>query len=126
MPVIEVTDAKKREEACRALIKSLPDWFGLPRVNIQYIKEAGNYKAIGYKCDDDIVGMIVIKSDYDEDQTQDVFNIHWMGIDPDYHRQGIGKKLVAALCAKAREAGVETVTVETLNPKALMISLSII
>jgi GNAT superfamily N-acetyltransferase len=41
--------------------------------------------------------------------------IGWMGVDPERHRQGIGRALVDALVATLRPAGVEGVLVDTLG-----------
>ena len=120
MPVFEITDASERERACRDLIKALPDWFGIRRVNRQYIKEAGDYAALGYRenaCDE-IQAMLVYKKMSDEVLGKDALNIHWMGVHPELHRKGIGAHLISRVLEKASDEGISHVTVETLNPKA--------
>jgi GNAT superfamily N-acetyltransferase len=42
--------------------------------------------------------------------------IHWLAVDPDHHRQGIGRALIAAVEERLRQEKVRFLLVMTLHP----------
>ncbi len=42
--------------------------------------------------------------------------IHWLGVDPDHHRQGIGRALIDAVEERLRQERVKFLFVMTLHP----------
>lgn len=43
--------------------------------------------------------------------------IYWLGVDPDHHRQGIGRVLIDAVERRLREEGIKFLFVMTLHPQ---------
>jgi ribosomal protein S18 acetylase RimI-like enzyme len=49
-------------------------------------------------------------------QLQATIDIHWLGILPEFHRRGIGTRLIGTLIQIAKGSGLTLLTVETLDP----------
>jgi ribosomal protein S18 acetylase RimI-like enzyme len=43
--------------------------------------------------------------------------IYWLGVDPDHHRQGIGRALVSAIEGQLRHERIKYLFVATLHPE---------
>lgn len=56
-----------------------------------------------------LVGFLTVERHFPE-----AWDITWMAVHPDHHRRGIGRRLVAALIADARDQGVRLLQVKTL------------
>ncbi|MFA7236231.1 MAG: GNAT family N-acetyltransferase [Phycisphaeraceae bacterium] len=48
-------------------------------------------------------------------EREDEGRITWMGVDPAWQRQGVGRALVESICAEARQAGLSRLWVETMS-----------
>lgn len=96
-------------DRCEAIIRSLPDWFGL---------EEGIAEARGYLETQDglvaeeggeVLGFLTFASDVPES-----VEITWMAVAPGAHRRGIGRALTEALVARARADARHLLLVRTL------------
>jgi GNAT superfamily N-acetyltransferase len=107
----EVLDPEERRQICTGIIDALPNWFGLPDANTSYIEGVGS-KAAFVVSDGSgtALGMLSLAHPYPTNA-----DIYWLGVLPAFHRKGIGKLLLDAALAWARELGCETTTVETLS-----------
>lgn len=109
--LVEIHDPGERGRICAAIIKTLPDWFGLPDANAGYIKGVEAKAAFVVKDEDGAcIGMLSLNHPYPTN-----CDIYWIGVRPEFHRKGIGKLLLDAALARATELGCETMTVETLS-----------
>lgn len=110
--VEELASPQARSAACKALTESLPDWFGQPQANANYIAGVAAQDAFVVRDEDgDPIGLLSLRFFFDTNA-----DIYWLGVAPDYHHQGIGAALVEAAATKAVEQGCQTLTVETLGP----------
>lgn len=96
---------------CRKITAKLPEYFGLPDVNEHYAIGTQTRINLAAKTNNEHVGLISIDFPY-----QNNSNIYWMAILPNYHSQGIGRKLIMAAINIAKEQNAKTMTVETLAP----------
>lgn len=84
-----IKDSEERSKIVEEVLLDLPEWFGLPESTKSYIEESKELPLLVAKKDDDIIiGFMTLK-----ETSQDVCEIHCMGIKKAYHRKGIGKKL---------------------------------
>ena len=111
-------DANDREQLCRTIIAALPEWFGIEKYNVKYAKEAAIMDGMAASSGGDPVGLLVHQTVDDRHLDQSVLNIHWPGALPAFHRRSVGSALVAAVFDLARGQGLDTVTVESLDPAA--------
>lgn len=109
MIIIESVSQDIAEWVCRKITADLPEYFGLPEANEQYAIGVRARHNIAAKIGDDYLGLISIDFPYPNNS-----NIYWMAVLRQYHKQGIGCKLLEAACKLARENHAKTMTVETL------------
>lgn len=101
-----------RGAACGEILRSLPDWFGLPQYIDAYVREIEELPTVGvYAGRDHLVGFMTLR--VTSPCTQE---IRCMAIASDYHRQGIGSKLVQHAEQALRAEGFELLQVKTLGP----------
>lgn len=110
--ILELTDPAEKSAACALLIGNLPDWFGIPEYNARYIAGVAAFNSFTARdVGGAIIGMLSLRFPFPGNA-----DIYWLGITPAYHRQGIGRALVAAATERAIDHGCATMTVETLGP----------
>jgi GNAT superfamily N-acetyltransferase len=103
---------QRRRQLLEQLTARLPEWFGLPVANLAYAAQAEILPGYVAHIDGLPRGLLLLKT-----HSAISVEIHWMGVDPDCHRAGVGRALVAAACAAARADGAEVAFVYTLHPK---------
>ena len=111
--MIEITEIFKPEEKasiCNNVLRALPSWFGIESSIVDYENDVQPMQFYAAFDDDKPVGFVAIKK-----HNRYTSEVYVMGILMDYHRKGIGRKLIA-LCEKyCRENETEFLTVKTLD-----------
>ncbi len=97
-------------ELCEKITASLPEWFGQPDVNKQYIKGMQSRFSIAAVIDTRYVGLITLEFPYPNNA-----NIYWLGVLKEFHNRGIGKQLIQAAEKYACDKDIKSLTVETLS-----------
>jgi GNAT superfamily N-acetyltransferase len=107
-----------REEdpaASRRLLETLtarlPEWFAQPDSNRHYAEQAEILEAWVARLDGRARGLLLLKR-----HGALSAEIYWLGVDPDHHRQGIGKALVGVIEKRLRQERVKYLVVTTLHP----------
>lgn len=92
------------------ILRSLPMWFGIEEATVSYIEESKKIPMIITTINKNVVGFVSVKnhSPYSSE-------IYVMGIDPLYHRQSFGKKLLHELEAYLKSNKVEFLQVKTVS-----------
>ena len=98
-------------ERCREILYSLPDWFGIEASNQAYIRSLAELPGAVASVQDRIVGFIALA-----EHTPKSFEIHVMAVDPNLHRQGAGRALVAWAEERCRDRGARWLHVKTRGP----------
>jgi len=83
-----ITNNKEKSEICLKILKKLPKWFGIEQAILDYCEEVKLCYFVTYEIDNKIIGFIAIK------ENPVSYDIHVMGILEEFHRQGIGYKLI--------------------------------
>ncbi len=117
LKIYKLESAEQRRSACVNITKQLPEWFAQENSNIQYAKDAEKFPAIVAEFNDQAVALLVYKEILDDVLNEQVVDMHWLGMLPEHHRQGIGKQLVSFLEDLVKEKQINTMTVETLDPE---------
>ncbi len=105
----EVTEGQS--DICREVLAALPDWYGIPEANENYAKESASLPFAAAYEDAKVIGFIALKHHFDT--TTEVFVF---GVKPDWHRKGVGRRLVAWAEDQARGLGHTLLSVKTLSP----------
>ncbi len=108
MTIVEVEEPRERSRVAEAVLRDLPDWFGIERATRAYVGEAAGLPTFAALPDD---GFLSLKR-----HTPQSAEIVVMGVRRALHRRGIGRALVAAAEAWCREGGVRVLQVKTLGP----------
>lgn len=99
-------------ETCRAVLATLPDWFGLPESNESYIAAAQNGRSLVAELDGDAVGLLVPIRHSD-----DAAEIELLAVAAEHRGRGIGRMLVHAAEQLLRDEGVTFLQVKTLSAR---------
>lgn len=94
-----------------AILRSLPDWFGIEEATRMYAEETMRLAAWVAEISGEPAGFIAIKRHFPE--TADIFVI---AVQPEHHRRGVGRALVEHGAAWARGEGCRLMMVKTMGP----------
>ena len=96
---------------CSALLEALPDWFGIPESNANYLRNLSRLPSWVAVCNGELMGAITLEPHFPGS-----FEVHFMAVHPEHHRKGIGRLLLAHLESVARTRGARWLHVKTLAP----------
>jgi GNAT superfamily N-acetyltransferase len=99
--------------AVAGLLASVPEWFGIPEANRQYVADAGRLPSYLAVDGDDVVGAALLAEHFPQSR-----ELHLLVVRRDRHRQGVGRLLVEAVAADLRETGVRLLEVHTVGPSS--------
>ena len=106
----EINKEEQKLAIAAEILSDLPEWFGIPDSTQAYIEAAGQLRVWGAYEGDDPLGFISLSY-----SSEDRAEIDCLAIKKDYHRQGIGSKLVKVLEMAARQQ-VDYLQVKTVAP----------
>lgn len=101
----------ERGNICEAILRSLPDWFGIEEAIVHYVEEIDRLPTWLALEDARLLGFISVKQ-----HNPHSAEIYVMGIRAEAHRRGIGLRLMKQAEAWCRGGGVEYLQVKTLGP----------
>jgi coenzyme F420-0:L-glutamate ligase/coenzyme F420-1:gamma-L-glutamate ligase len=106
--VDEIEDPAVRSRIAEAVLRDLPEWFGIEESTRQYVEDAATLPTFAVEPD---VGFLCVKQ-----HTPRAAELYVMGVRREHHRRGIGRALVAAAESWCRAGGVRLLQVKTLGP----------
>lgn len=96
--------------ACEAIGRALPAWFGIEEGLAEMRLAADRGPGfVALDASGEVIGFLTVERHFPES-----WDISWMAVHPDYHRRGIGRRLVEVLIEDARAHGVRLLQVKTL------------
>lgn len=95
---------------CEPILDALPQWFGIPSANRQFLIDINENPTLLARVETSVVGFLTLKMHnlYSSE-------IHVMGIMPEYHRMGIGTRLMNAAETFLVYSGCEFIQVKTIS-----------
>lgn len=105
-----ITDAEQKQAAVLRILGALPDWFGISEAILQYGRESRDLPCLIVEKAGQAVGFVCVK-----ETSACAAEVHVMGVLPAYHRQGIGRELIAACEAYCGERNLSILHVKTLD-----------
>jgi coenzyme F420-0:L-glutamate ligase / coenzyme F420-1:gamma-L-glutamate ligase len=109
-PVVEMTDPAGRSRIAEAVLRDLPEWFGIEEATAAYIEAAASLPTFAVEPD---VGFLSLKQ-----HTPRAVELYVMGVRKEHQRRGIGLALLRAAEAWCRTRGVRFLHVKTLGPSS--------
>ena len=105
MSVVEVADPAERSRICEAVLRDLPDWFGIEEATTAYIRGVADLPTFAIDAD----GFLTLKV-----HNPKAAEVYVMGVRRHRHGQGLGTALLRSSEAYLRTQGVEYLQVKTL------------
>jgi GNAT superfamily N-acetyltransferase len=96
---------------CEALIAALPDWFGIPDSNASYLRNLSRMPSWVALLETELVGAVTLERNFPAS-----FEVHFLAVRPERHRQGIGRILLRHLESEVRARAGCWLHVKTLAP----------
>ena len=98
-------DPDAKERICRAVLESLPDWFGIPEAIDQFCREVRDLRmwvarAKNTMGDDEVAGLVTLLQHFPV-----AAELHLIAIRAEHHREGLGQKLLGASRSASQEKG---------------------
>ena len=106
--VVELTDPAARSRIAEAVLRDLPDWFGIEKAAQGYIQAAAALPTFAVEPD---LAFLCVKQ-----HTPRAAELYVMGVRREHHRRGIGRALVQAAESWCRARGIRYLHVKTLGP----------
>ncbi len=111
---ISICDTGRRGTICREVIESLPDWFGIPASNEQFVAAAKDLPMLAcFAPNGDVLGFVSMKA-----RTTIATELYVLGVKRKWHRRGVGRSLIEAAAEFAALQGARFLTVKTLAPSS--------
>lgn len=106
----QVLDSSLKSEICEKILRQLPEWFGIEASTLEYINNVLDKEMVIIKSDEEIIGFLSL--DTLEKSTSEIYV---MGINPNYHRLGLGRKLINYAIKSCRLSDKKLLLVKTLS-----------
>jgi ribosomal protein S18 acetylase RimI-like enzyme len=99
------------EAACEAILRGLPDWFGIEESLVQYVRDLSTCETFLAWRGETVLGFLALR-----EHVPWSGEIHVIAVRKDEHRHGIGRILVEEAERRLRERRFEYLQVKTLGP----------
>lgn len=106
----QVFDEQEKRRIARHILEALTDWFGIPEAREDYIEKSAGQLFFTAMEGDAPIGFLALK-----ETGKDTVELYVMGVLKEYHRQGVGRSLLEAAKASAREKGYSFMQVKTVQ-----------
>jgi ribosomal protein S18 acetylase RimI-like enzyme len=98
-------------DAVERLLRGLPEWFGIEQANRNYVESARELPSTAAVVDGEIVGICLVRR-----HTPVAAEIDLLAVRRDFHRLGIGRRILDRVGADLRADGVKLLQVKTYGP----------
>ncbi|HKN64505.1 MAG TPA: coenzyme F420-0:L-glutamate ligase [Gaiellaceae bacterium] len=106
--VVEIGEPAERSRLAEAVLRDLPDWFGIEEATRQYIEDAAALPTLAVEPD---LAFLSLKQ-----HTPRAAEVYVMGVRREQHRRGLGRALVTEAERWCRAHGIRYLQVKTLGP----------
>jgi ribosomal protein S18 acetylase RimI-like enzyme len=95
---------------CDELLRSLPLWFGIESAIRQYVSDVETMPTFVADVGDRAIGFVSLNP-----HNEWTAEVHVIAIHPEFHRKGVGRKLIAVSEDYLRERGYKFLSVKTIS-----------
>lgn len=110
MQIKEIDSSAEKRQTAREIMEALSNWFGIPEAREYYIKESGDQPFCAAYDDGRPVGFACLK-----ETGKHTAEVAVMGVLKEYHRRGIGRKLIEKIIEIAKQKGYSFIQVKTVQ-----------
>lgn len=103
-------DAVLKENVCRRILGTLPQWFGIPESNEEYAAGVRSLSFLAVKLGDECIGFCSTR-----ENTSHCVEIYLIAVLPSFHRNGLGHKLIERVVETYEARGFKLLEVKTLD-----------
>lgn len=108
--IAEIKNLDEKRTIARTVLEALPEWFEVKESREAYIRDCADWTFLAAKDDDRIMGFLCLKKTGNA-----TVELAVMGVMKEYHRKGIGRKLVEKAKESAKAEGYEFMQVKTVR-----------
>ena len=108
--IVKIDSPEEKSRTCLAILRSLPEWFGVESAVLGYASSVKPLPFFAAREGTRNIGFIALQRN-----TPSAMEIHVMDVLKEYQRHGLGTALLAQAERHAREAGVDFLTIKTLD-----------
>jgi GNAT superfamily N-acetyltransferase len=109
--VVEIVDPAERSRICSAILRTVPEWFGIESATQGYIDGVAGLPTFVARDDRRDVGFLSLKQHGERSA-----EIWVMAVIPEWHRRGAGRALVEAAERHLSKTAAQYLQVKTLGP----------
>ncbi len=110
MEIRLIDAASQKSEICDKILRALPEWFGIEKAIRDYVSAVRDMEMLVAVVNQDVVGFLALKR-----HNPYTSEIYVLGVLENYHRMGIGRRLVEEAVEFLSRDGVKYLTVKTLS-----------
>lgn len=111
MPVVIEGPWLHTSAQCAPILRSLPEWFGIPEAVAHYIDRIEQLPTFLAQSDGATIGFMSVLRHFPH-----AAELYVLAVLPEWHRRGVGRALLTAAEAWLSGNGVEYLQVKTLGP----------
>ena len=108
--VREVNDPTQKAKICEAILRALPQWFGVEQAIIDYCGKVQAMPVCAVFCGEEPAAFVALK-----EHNAHTAEIMVMGVLAEYHRHGMGRRLIDWCEDYCRRTDKKYLTVKTLD-----------
>jgi len=110
MRIATIKDPGEKRTIARTVLEALPEWFEVEESREGYIRDCAGWTFLAAKEDDEIMGFLCLK-----ETGNATVELAVMGVMKEYHRSGVGRKLVEKAKEAAKAGGYGFMQVKTVK-----------
>lgn len=95
--------------ACEAILRSLPDWFGIEESLLEYVADTARFPTFVAVADEGIVGFTTVRQHFERS-----WEIHCIAVAVHWRGRGVGRLLLGACEPWLRARGTRFLLVKTI------------
>jgi GNAT superfamily N-acetyltransferase len=99
----------QREGECEAVLRSLPDWFGIEESLMAYARDSGRLPTFAVEAPSGLAGFLTLRQHFPQS-----WEIHCLAIAADRRNGGLGTRLLARAESWLAERGARFLQVKTI------------
>ena len=108
-----IDDSAEKGAICDEILRSLPEWFGIEEAIVDYIAESRNLPFAFLRLYGKVIGFCALKIHYSVN-----CDLYVLGIFREFHRRGVGRRMIEYIETYCRDRSIPYMTVKTLSEKS--------